>query len=568
MRRVGFAALSLAALFVTVRPLVSQEPAADLILANAKIYTVDARFSVAEAVAIANGRIAAVGSTADIRKRATSATKVIDLGGRTVIPGLADDHLHDAGGGPGVDLSRTRSIADVLAAIGARVRQTKPGEIITTNADWHEAQLKEQRLPLRKTLDTVSPANPVVVVRGGHEYILNSAALAKWNITRDTPQPEGGRISRDENGELTGELVDRAKALVQLPPPPPRTADDFIQEHRKLNAAGLTSIRYPGASLEQYRILQDMERRGVLTIRVNQLLRAFDATDAVTMRQALDRWGVKPDEGDEWVRLGGIKLAVDGGFEGGWMREPYAPPFDQGGTFRGLNTIAEGPYTEIVALLNRRGWRVSTHAVGDAAIDEVLHAYEAANAEKSIVGRRWTIEHGFIPEADQFDRMKKLALVISAQDHLYLAGPTLVRYWGPKRAAWTTPMRAYLDRGFVVAGGTDSSVVPYPPLWVFYHFVTRDTISGGVLGADQRITRKEALQVETINNAYLTFEENAKGSIEPGKYADLVVLPEDILTCPDKSIESMNVLMTIVGGKIVFQREGFLPATTTPSRHG
>ena len=150
--------------------------------------------------------------------------------------------------------------------------------------------------------------------------------------------------------------------------------------------------------------------------------------------------------------------------------------------------------------------------------------------------------------------MKKLGLVISAQDHLYLAGPSLVSYWGPARAARTTPMRAYLDQGFVVAGGTDSAVVPYRPLWVLYHFVTRDTIGGGVLGADQKISRMEALQVETINNAYLTFEERIKGSIEPGKLADLVVLPEDILTCPARHIEQMTVSMTMVGGKIVFRK--------------
>jgi predicted amidohydrolase YtcJ len=230
-----------------------------------------------------------------------------------------------------------------------------------------------------------------------------------------------------------------------------------------------------------------------------------------------------------------------------------------------LNTIKQADYTEAVKEANREGWRVATHAVGDAAIDEVLTAYEAANAEKSIVGRRWAIEHAFIPRPDQFPRMKKLDLVISAQDHLYLAGPSLVKMWGPRRAAWVTPMRAYLDQGFTVAGGTDSSVVPYPPLWVFYHFVTRDTISGGVLGADQKITRQEALKVETINNAFLTFEEKLKGSIEVGKLADLIVLPADIMTMPAKEIESMKVLMTIVGGKIVYQQDGF-KATATAAR--
>jgi predicted amidohydrolase YtcJ len=325
------------------------------------------------------------------------------------------------------------------------------------------------------------------------------------------------------------------------------------EQHRKLNAAGLTSIRYPGASVEQYRLLQEMKRRGTLTMRVNQLMR-FGADSGAAMRTAIAASGISPDEGDEWVRIGGMKLGVDGGFEGGWMRQPYAEPWGEGGRFFGVNTMKQAPYAEVVKELNRLGWRVATHADGDAAIDEVLAAYEAADAEKSIVGRRWTIEHGFIPQADQFPRMKALDLVISAQNHLYLAGPSLVAYWGPKRAAWTTPVRAYLDRGFVVAGGTDSAVVPYPPLWVIYHFVTRDTISGGVLGADQRISRQDALRLETINNAFLTFEERLKGSIEAGKLADLVVLPEDILTCPEKHIEQMRVVMTMVGGKIVYGR--------------
>jgi predicted amidohydrolase YtcJ len=528
-------------------------PPPDTILVNGHVVTVDARFSIAQAVAIGGGRLTAVGTDAAIRKLAGPSTTTIDLHGQTVVPGLADDHLHDAGGGPGVDLSRARSLADVLAAIKARVKASRPSEIIVTNSDWHEAQLKEHRLPYRRDLDTVSPANPVVVVRGGHEYILNSAALTKWHITKDTPQQPGGRITRDARGELNGELIDRAKSLVQLPPPPPLTIESLIEQHKKLNAAGLTSIRYPGASIEQYRLLQEMQRRGLLTIRVNQLMRV-GADTAEKMRVAVAALNVKPDEGDEWVRVGGMKLGVDGGFEGGWMRQPYAEPWGEGGRFAGVNTMKQAPYTDVVKELNRLGWRVATHAVGDAAIDEVLAAYEAADAEKSIAGRRWTIEHGFIPQADQFPRMKTLGLVISAQDHLYLAGPSLVSYWGPARAARTTPMRAYLDQGFVVAGGTDSAVVPYPPLWVIYHFVSRDTISGGVLGADQKISRKEALQVETINNAYLTFEERIKGSIEPGKLADLVVLPEDILSCPPKDIEQMTVAMTMVGGKVVFRK--------------
>src|SRR5437660_3183094 len=190
--------------FVAASLLHAQAAPPDTILVNGHVITVDARFSIAQAIAIKDGRFTAVGTDADIRTLAGPNTTTIDLHGQTVIPGLADGHLHDAGGGPGVDLSRTRSVADVLAAIGARVKASRPGEIVVTNSDWHEAQLKEHRLPYRRDLDTVSRDNPVVAIRGGHEYILNSAALAKWRNTKPTPQPSGGRITRDAEGEPNG----------------------------------------------------------------------------------------------------------------------------------------------------------------------------------------------------------------------------------------------------------------------------------------------------------------------------------------------------------------------------
>jgi predicted amidohydrolase YtcJ len=454
----------------------------------------------------------------------------------------------------------------VLAAIGTRAKQSTPDNVVTTNSDWHEAQLKEQRLPLRRDLDELSGYVPVVVVRGGHEYILNSAALKKWNITKETPEPAGGRITRSPDGELNGELVDRAKQLVTLPPPPRRSLDerirDQIAEYNKLHAAGLTAIRHPGGSIDDYRMRQEMAKRGVLSMRVTQLLGVDRGGEPAAVEQTVKSWGVGTNDGDALLRIGGIKLGVDGGFEGGFMREPYVEPYGEGGKFRGLQTVPPDRYTAIVKTLNRLNWRVFTHAVGDAAIDQVLAGYEAANAEKSIVGRRWGIEHGFIPQPDQFPRMKKLGLFISAQNHLYLAGPSLVKYWGPKRAGWTTPVKAYLDAGVPVSGGTDAAVVPYPPLWVIYHFVTRDTITGGVLGADQKISREDALRLVTRNHWYLTFEEDSKGVIAPGRYADLIVLAEDIMTAPVKRIEQMNVLMTMVGGKVVYRHGDFAKVTT------
>lgn len=531
----------------------------ETILYNGKIVTVDESFSYAEAVAIADGRFTAVGGDEEIRELAGPDTRLVDLGGRTVIPGMMDNHLHGVGGGPGVDLSRTRTLDEVLGAIADRVAETPAGEVITTNSNWHEAQLEEQRLPLRRDLDRVAPEHPVVVVRGGHEFILNSAALEKWGIDESTPVPAGGRITRYEDGTLNGELVDRAKALVDLPRRPPPSPEERIRaeiaDHNTLHAAGLTSIRHPGGSIEQYRMLQDMKDRGVLTMRVTQLLSVNRSGDPAEVRETVEGWNVEPDEGDEWLRIGGIKLGVDGGFEGGWMREPYEEPYGQDGTFDGIQTVEADVYTDIVKTLNDLDWRVWTHAVGDAGIDQVLDAYEAANEEESIVGERWGIEHAFIGRPDQFPRILDLGLGISAQNHLYVAGPSLVNYWGRDRAGYTTPVRAYLDAGIPTSGGTDSPVIPYPPLWVIYHFVTRNTITGGVMGEDQAISREEAIRLVTQDVAWTSFEEDVKGTIQPGRLADLVVLAEDIMTVPEERIETMEVVMTMVGGEVVYQNE-------------
>jgi predicted amidohydrolase YtcJ len=555
-------ALSAIVLFPLASSFTAQRPAStppDVIYYNARVVTVDDAFSYAQAVAISGDTFTAVGTSDAVRRLGGPGTRHVDLRGLTVIPGLTDNHLHDAGRGPGVDLSRTRTINDVIEAVGNRVRRAEPGEVVVSNSDWHEAQLKEQRLPLRRDLDTVAPMTPVVLVRGGHEYVLNSAALAKWNITTATPQPAGGRITRYQDGELNGELVDTARTLVTLPARTPPTLEERIRnqaaEYGRLHAVGLTAVRHPGDSIDNYRMRQEMERRGLLTMRVTQLLR-LGGTPA-TIEQTLKSSGLSPTDGDARLRLGGMKMGVDGGFEGGFMRDPYEEPYGEGGRFRGLQTMPPAQYNETVRLYNRLGWRVFTHAVGDAAIDEVLAGYEAANADASIAGKRWGIEHAFIGRRDHLPRMKTLGLLLSLQDHLYLAGPSLVKYWGRQRAFLTTPVRMYLDAGLPVSGGTDSSVVPYSPLWVIYHFVTRDTISGGPMGVDQKVSRQEALRMVTRNHWYLTFEEQTKGMIAPGRFADMVVLPEDIMTVPAKRIEQMRVMMTMVGGKVVYRDADF-----------
>jgi predicted amidohydrolase YtcJ len=531
---------------------------ADLVVVNGKVFTAREGAPTTQAFAVKDGKFIAVGATAAVRARIGPDTKIIDAGGRFVVPGLADGHFHNEGGGRGVDLSATRSLADLIAAVGKAVAAAKPDDLVVSNSDWHEAQLKEQRLPLATELDRVSPANPVVLVRGGHDYILNSAALRHWNISQDTPVPEGGAITRGADGTLTGELVDNAKRLVSLPPPAAVTVEDVLTTQRKVNAYGITSVRIPGSYKGEFFQALDAilaaRRAGELTLRYTVYLPGFGTRDPARIRDMIAKSPLKQDEGDEWVRMGGVKLLVDGGFEGGHMSQPFAGDYGKGGTFYGLTVVPPQDFTAVVKTINDLGWRVATHAVGDAGIDEVLDAYEAADADHPIAGKRWTIEHAFVSRPEQLPRMKKLGLILSVQDHLYLAAPALKNYLGAARAARITPVKTYLDAGLPVVGGTDSPVVPFNPFFELYHFLTRDTISDGVYGAEEAVASRETLlRMITINYAKLTGEADIKGSIEPGKLADFAVLSEDLLTVAPEKIPATHALLTYVGGREAYR---------------
>ncbi len=552
--------LGLSILLGACRP--STEPA-DIVLVGGEVVTLAAE-GVVDGIAVRGARVVAIGDDSEIRAYIGPQTRVIDLAGRSVLPGLADNHLHSTGGGPGVDLSRVRSMDELLASIAERAESLPPGEVILTNSDWHEGQLAEQRLPYRDDLDGAAPDHPVVVVRGGHEYILNSAAIRRWSIDEDTPDMAGGRLGRYADGRLNGELVDRAKALVTLPSPAPldRVSEKqaLADQYTTLNRRGLTSVRHPGGSLHQLELLEELRDEGRLTMRIEYLLRAPRSGDPDALREAIAAWPAPPTperargSAADLVRIGGIKLGVDGGFEGGLMREPYEEPWGEGGSYYGLQTVPRDAFLTSVRVLQDAGWRLATHAVGDAAIDLVLDGYEAANDASPISDGRWVVEHGFIPREDHFPRMRALGLAVSAQDHLYLAAPSLVAYWGEDRAGWTTPLRSYLDADIPVSLGTDSPVVPYDPWWVLHHFTTRGTISAGVTGADQAVSRSEALRAMTVGYAWLTFSEHERGTLAPGMLADLIVTAEPYLECPDPCLETMQIDLTVLGGEVIFER--------------
>lgn len=530
-------------------------PPADLVLVGGPVVTLgDA--GLVEGIAVRGDRIVVAGAEAEVRGLVGPDTRVIELEGRSVLPGLADNHLHSIGGGPGVDLSEARSLEEILSAIRERAGEVPASEVIVTNSDWHEGQLAEQRLPYRDDLDRAAPDHPVVVVRGGHEYILNSVALERWGIDASTPAVVGGRIGRYDDGRLNGELVDQAKGLVDLPARPAldRTAgkDALEEQYRTLNRRGLTSVRHPGTSVEQYELIRELRDEGRLTVRVEVLFRAPRSGSPEALREAMAAW---PDAGgDEWLSVGGVKLGVDGGFEGGLMREPYEEPWGEGGTYYGLQTVDRDAFRASVLALRQADRRVATHAVGDSAIDLVLDAYRAADSLAPIVGRRWVMEHGFIPREDHFEEMRSLGLVVSVQDHLYVAAPSLVEYWGAERAGWTTPLRAYIEADIPVSLGTDAPVVPYDPWWMLHHFTTRGTISAGVLDDAQAVDRLSALRAATEGYAYLVFAEDERGTLEEGKQADLIVTTESYLECPDPCLETMEVDLTVVDGRIVWER--------------
>lgn len=556
-------AIATALTCATASATLAQAPApAEIVFVNGKVFTADAGDRVVQGFAVTGDRFVAIGSDSDVRSYVGPQTRVIDLKGRFVSPGITDDHFHNEGGGPGVDLSHVRSLGELLMTVANAAAAVPADTVIVSNSDWHEAQLKEQRLPTAEELEQAAPGKPVVLVRGGHEYILNTSALKKWNVNKDTPVPAGGQISRNASGELTGELFDEAKALVTLPRPKPVSMNDILATQKAVAPYGMTALRIPGAykgdMIEAYRLMKQAEAEGKLTLRWTVYMPGFSLRSTEAARKAIEAWGTHQGEGDDWLKVDGVKLLVDGGFEGGHLSKPYLEPYGQGGKFFGLTVSPSNAYTEVVRELNSKGWHVITHAVGDAALDEVLDAYAAADKDASIKGKRWSVEHAFVSRPEQVARLKQLDVAVSAQDHLYLAAPVLKKYWGWETASEVTPVKTYLDAGLLVAGGTDSPVVPFNPFWNLYHMASRDTISDGVYGADQKIaSRPLLLRLVTINYAKLIGEEKTRGSIEPGKLADFAVLSDDFLTAKPETIRDMKALSTWVGGHEVYRAQGY-----------
>jgi predicted amidohydrolase YtcJ len=551
-------ALLVAVFFCAVSAAALAQPA-DLVLRGGKVITVDRDWRIAQAIAVKDGRFLAVGDDAAIARHIGPSTQVIELAGKTVVPGLIDSHLHQlfAGlNGPAVQLLGARSVAEVQSAIGERVARTPPGQWVMASSGWHESILAEGRMPTRFELDKVSPDNPVFIPRGGHVVTVNSKALELAGITRDMPNPDGGVIVRDEaSGEPTGVLLETAATLVRkiLPPPPANMAELLKIAMRELNSYGIVGVVEPGIDERQIALYRAVHDAGAMTVRTDVLYRALRRAD-VEKGIAV----IKAQNNDDMLRFVGIKFPLDGGVEGGRMTWPYriVPGEQTDATYRGVLLLPPGGEDEYVAglkLIAEAGLQAQTHAVGNETIDVIVRSYARVNRERPIRDLHWTIMHLFHPSDAALKAMADIGIMATMQDHPVLLGHNQRRWWGDEHAAYAIPIRKTIDAGVLVGGGSDGPVVPVDPFLSMWWMTTRHVLKGYVLGQEHAITAKEALQLYTINNARIQGVDKDRGSIEVGKLADLAVLSQDILSVPPDAIRATKVHLTVLGGKLVYR---------------
>ncbi|MBX5492060.1 MAG: amidohydrolase [Chloroflexi bacterium] len=547
----------------------------DAVLLNARIHTFDTENRTVEALAIKNGRVLALGDTATIRALAGPDTVQYDLAGLTVVPGFYDSHNHLRATGLNffaVDLSGARSVADVLAAIAARAAITPAGEWIVASSRWHEGGLAERRFPTRAELDRVAPDHPVYIPRGGHNVVTNSLGFARAGIDESTPNPPGGTYVRDPStGELTGHIIGRPAfgRLARLLPQPTREQEREALRAaiRAYHAAGITSVIEPGLEPAEFAAFQGLWASGELTVRTTAMLRVFPGTTDAELARALETirgLAFATGFGDQWLRLGGIKFTADGGVETSYLREPFAHADDPEEP-RGKPHASLENMVAVCQLASELGWQMGVHCVGDAGIDLVLDAFEAVHAHSPLQGKRWTLIHMMLARPEHFVRARAMDLVITAQQPLtYALSAGWVKYWGRERAANNEPLRAYLESGLAVGNGTDSPVTPYDPLLNLWSCATRETQFEGVLGPEWAIPLADALRWYTRGSAYTAFEEQYKGSLAVGRLADLAALTVDPLAAAPEEVRDAQVLLTMVGGRVV--HDGRLGSVSPPQR--
>ena len=519
---------------------------ADLILSNGKVVSVDEEFSIHSTIVVSDGKVVELGDASLLNKY--EAVTVRDLDGKTLIPGFIDSHTHISGDPQRyINLSEITSIAEMQDLIRAKAEELGAGEWIT-GYGWSEDELAEGRKPLRGDLDIAAPRNPVTLTRaGGHSAVVSTSALGLAEINNNTPDPEGGVIERDENGVANGIIRERQNIVGRLVPD--STYEELLASLEinlgNLLAKGITSITDASTAPDEYAMWEELYAKP--DVKLPRSAVQFQWFDPEGISEVKERVG----DGNEFLRIGPIKVFADGGFTGpaAFTKEPYLNQ----GDYRGyLNMPAE----ELVAHINEihdAGWQMGVHAIGDAAIELVVDTLADALTRNPREDHRTYLNHfSMRPSDETMETMAEHGIHITQQPNFtYTLEGRYVANLDGWRLEHNNPLRSPMDHGIHVAISSD--ILPIGPLVGIYAAVTRKGMSGRVFGADEAISIEEAIAGYTIKGAYLGFEEDIKGSLEPGKLADMVVLSDDILTIDPEEIMDIEIEQTYVGGELVYQ---------------
>jgi predicted amidohydrolase YtcJ len=556
MRQRHLAAFLLA---VTAPATARAQAPADLIVTARHIYTVDPVRPTVAALAVRGGRIAFAGSVREAMALRGPQTRLLELGERTVIPGIVDAHLHLLGLGQAlrmVDLVGTRSYDQVIQRVAARAREVRAGEWIRGRG-WNQNDWPDTRFPTNEALSRAVPDNPVVLERvDGHAILVNARALALAGITASTPDPAGGRIVRNADGSPTGVFVDNAQGLIDRVVPPPsreETRAAILAAVAEANRWGLVGVHDAGVSSGTIELYEELARAGRFSLR-DYVMVSGDSADVARAFQRGPQSALY--DGHLWIRA--IKMFADGalGSRGAALLEDYS---DDPGN-RGLVVTDPTRIRSVAIEALRRGFQVCTHAIGDRGNRLVLDAYQAALDSVPVPDHRFRIEHAQILNHQDLPRFAELGVIPSMQT----SHQTSDMYWatsrlGPTRVLGAYAWRSLLASGVVIPNGTDAPVEAVNPLIGFHAALTRQDANGWPAGGwfpAERMTRDEALRSMTIWPAYAAFMEGVAGSLTPGKYADFDVLDQDIMTVASERLLETHVLLTVLAGQVVYQRSG------------
>lgn len=531
-------------------------PAADLIITNAKVWTVDKSMPLAQAVAVLGDRIVAVGSSTDIEAWHGPHTDLIDAGGKLLLPGFNDAHVHFVSGGKQLDsiqLNDASSPEEFARRIGDRAKVTPKGQWIL-GGNWDETKWNPPNMPTRELIDALTPDTPVFVNRyDGHMGLANSVALRLAGITANTPDPPGGSVVRDAHGNPTGALKDAATEYIDKVIPP-LTHDQRLKNVKRALAyaasVGVTSVQHMVASHEDIAVYAELLQHGELTTRIY-------AAPSITHVDDLAKLGIGRAFGGPYLRIGALKAFADGSLGSGTAY--FYEPFLNQGNNRGLLSDEMHP----ISLMRDRymkadaaGLQICTHAIGDEGISTILDLYADVIKAHGETDRRFRIEHAQHIAAKDFERFAQLHVIASVQPyHAIDDGRFAESHIGHDRASRTYAFRTFLDHGVRLAFGTDWEVAPLDPLLSVYAAVTRATLDGKNPGGwfpEQKLSVAEAIDAYTMGSAYAEFQEMEKGSITTGKLADMVLLSDDIFAIGPEKIRDVRVLQTFLGGRLVF----------------